>query len=171
MATIHHASYPLKTNDDFDDVEALATNYWGNLEEEKIFPLPFWKAQQMLSVSPSKQIAFHVNDMDNKALVNAGWEVFNSDYEDLLAAQTNPEEYYFVLHENTFESIRHYVPFGNPINQLMLLGRLGRTEAGSGDFLGLILTTKYVIIKPGSSGNGASTGVRLPPGGDEDDDE
>lgn len=167
MATIYHASYPLKTNADFDGVETLATNYWGTLAEEKIYPLPFWKAQQMLSLSPSQQIAFHVTDFNNKALVDAEWEIFNSDYEDLLAGQTTPHEYYFVIHENTFEKIRKSVPFGNPINQLLLLGRLGRAEAGSGDFLGLIVTTKYLIIQPGTGGNGASTGVRLPPGGDE----
>ena len=168
MATIYHASSAVADTGDFDEMQISINNYWGEAAEEKIFLIPFWKALQLLSASPSEQIALHVTDFNNRSLVDAQWESYNDELEPLLAAKTTPNEFYFVMHESVFQNIRASIPkLGNPVNQLMLWGRLGETTPDGNDFVAFLIAAKGVLFPPGGGGGGASTGIKLPPTADD----
>jgi hypothetical protein len=130
MATIYHVASAgaLGTStSEFGEMQTRIGFYWGDITAEKIFPIPFWRVLQMLSVSPSEQIALHITDFNNVALVDAEWVVYNDDLEELLESATRPHEYYFVMHESFFEDLRDSIPsIGNPVRELMLWGRLGK---------------------------------------------
>ena len=165
MATIYHSSSKLTDGGDYDEMQLFVNNYWGSADREKIFPIPFWQAIQMLAASTSEQIAFHITDYDNPLFISAEWEVYNNEIESLLEAKTLPEEYYVVLNEAGFQNIRDSIPnLGNPVNRLMLWGRIGKTDTGQ--FVAFIVAAKGSIFnQDNSGGDGASSGIKIPPGG------
>ena len=42
--------------------------YWGSAAQEKLFPIPYWRAAELLAQSPSKQLAFKVTNIEDPTL-------------------------------------------------------------------------------------------------------
>lgn len=163
MATIHHSN--ANVGDNTAEMEQLVANYWGSVVEEKVFPIPFWKAIDLFEASPSETIALHVTDSGNRALVNAEWESYNEEFDTLLMnAPDLTAEYYFVLHESDFLSIRTTALVEDPPpNNFLLWGRLGKVTADATVLTAFIMGAYGTIYGTGSGGEGASTGFRIPP--------
>lgn len=164
MATIHKNHAGISGSTDYAEMQTFVENYWGSAAEEKIYPIPFWKLNQLISVSPTEQAALHVTDFDNRSLVDAQWETYNEDFDDLLANAGGSSEFYFVLHESVFQDIRDSIPtLTTPINQVVIWGRLGKATPDGSDFTAFIMPSKCELIPPGSGGPGTISGAKIPP--------
>jgi hypothetical protein len=173
MANIFKSAGGIMNNVLFDEMELLVKNYWGDLTEEKIFPIPLWKLKQLFSAYQSSDVAFRVTDIASKLLVDAQWVVFDENLENLLQQPTvQPNDNYFVLSEATFVALRGGAS-NVPQNLTLITGRIGKTSTTVVvDEETTITKDKYYVFfnvskndfkKPGGGGgDGTSSGFRIP---------
>ena len=166
MATVIKLSDYVNGTTGSVEMKTFVENYWGSEAEEKIFPIPYWKLNQLINISPSEQAAFHVTDINNRTLVDGEWISYNDDFDELLEDANVPHEYYFVMDESIFQDMRAEFPFNAKLNQVVFWGRIGKATADGNDYVAFLLAAKTEIFPPGTGGGGATTGIRLPPGGD-----
>lgn len=163
MATIHRLFTKIQDNTSLNEMQPLVNNYWGTAVEEKVFPIAYWQLNQLFIASTSEEVALRVRNIDNPSLVDAEWIVFGEGMEELLEGQRE-REYYFVFKESAFEDMRDGIPLLNPINTIVIWGRLGKSAPDGNDYTAFIVSTGCTIIPPGAGGDGAATGLRIPPG-------
>lgn len=166
MATIYKVSSFVSGSGGYAEMQTFVENYWGSAAEEKLFPIPFWKLSQLIGVSPTEQAALRVTDFDNRSLVDAEWVSYNEDFDELLEGADRPSEFYFVMDETVFNDIRDQIPtLTTPLNQVVIWARLGKATADGSDFTAFLIAAKTELFPPGSGGGGATSGIKIPPGG------
>ncbi len=174
MATIFRGGVPIQTEDGMIQAEQYAISYWGNLNLEKIFPIAFWKAKQMISASNSKKIALRISDINDPLNVDGSWMVFDEAQSDLLADPNEENISYFLLEDSLFDG-PVLVPNGNdgfdrvegiskvnntPYNNI-IRGRIGK-DALTNKTYAFFQAAGCDILGPGGGGEGASTGFKIP---------
>lgn len=161
-----------------DQANDFAEAYWGSLTAEKFFPIAFWKAKQMFSASNSKQIALRVTDINNPALVDGTWMVFEDSLADSLADPVETGVYYFVIDDSYFDGIA-LVTITVPPNTTTILrvkglwnasstpynsiiqGRIGMDPANN--IFAFFQAAECIILEPGGGGgDGTSSGFKIP---------
>lgn len=163
MATIHKAQpggipilLDLATNEFIEE-------YWGTILQERVFPIAFWKIQQLMESSSSEEIALRVKEITNPTLVTAEWMVFEEGMEELLLDPVRQGENYFVLNENNLNALRTRITESSTaINQAMVVSRIGKDPGPTGKIFVFIILSEFVTI-PAASTDGASTGMKIPP--------
>lgn len=169
MATVVRSFSTIIDLDTFNEIPPLIENYWGTLDEEKVFPIAAWRLNQLISVSSSEEVAFRVKNIFNRSLMDGEWIVFEEGMEELLE-NVRPDEYYFILNERQFNAIISEIDtLETPISTIVFWGRIGKLTADGFDFTAFLVPTAGVTSAPGSGGGGASGGLRLPPAGGDDD--
>jgi len=175
MAQIIRGGAVISSQPSFDEANTLATNYWGSLAQEKMFPIPFWQVSQMLAASSSDQIALRVTNINNPGIVDARWMVFEEALADALQDPVEQGIYYFLLEDQFFngpiltateppqqlDGMRNIT--NTPENNIVR-GRIGIVVATQ-QFVAFFQAAECTIIDPGSGGGGATSGVRVPPQG------
>lgn len=174
MATIFRSFASIITNNDFNNMQPRINTYWNGASRERTFPIPFWRLNQLFTLSTSEEVAFKVTDLRNPSLVNGEWVTFEDGSDEVLGEPNIQSGVtYFILNEDQFEEIRTAV--GNtPVQELAILGRIGETreeqqnEEGESvivsTFFAFLYPARCQPIPPGGSGGGASSGITLPPG-------
>ena len=151
----------------FNTMQDAVTAYWINAEFERASVIPYWKAKQLISASSVEEIALKVTDITNLTLVESEWVVFEEGDETSLSGRFRPNDYYYVVGEATIESIRG--AFSDvAIQNLYIGGRLGKISyEEDGETIEQIHAFVYGFeckpVPPGGGGDGASSGVRIPP--------
>jgi hypothetical protein len=177
------------SDDQFTAIQmALEVNlYWGAEENEKLFILPFWRAQELVESSPSQQIALKVTNLEDPNLVTAEWISHNpekpgvdasddpggviSHFQNLIRTLrrqlgADPPVALFLVGEDLFpkDSDGNLKQFADH-HKLCLVGRIGRT---SNNVTVVFIVVGIIDIQiPGSGGPGTTSGARLPPGGED----
>lgn len=135
--------------------------YWGETEE-RTFSLPFAVAQKLLLISEQKEIALHIQDMDNPDLVEADWVSFSN----TARATAAPCESFFVLDQVLITSFaKAIMEQAIPLEQQVLTVHLGRSVEGvTGSYFMLGETEVHLLSSlEDSRGNSAACGAKIPP--------
>lgn len=172
MSKIFKTSAGILNNMFYDSMEQDVLSYWGKSIEEKIFPIPLWKLKQLFNAFQSTEVALRVTDITSTTFVDAQWVAFNEDLEAVLQDPVKPNDYYFVLSEVNFASLRDRAAQAAPINQTIITARLGKTTKDvviggvtiqEDVYLVFFAIGKNDYIKPGGGGGeGTSTGFKVP---------
>lgn len=144
-------------------------NYWGLIENERVFPIASWKVQQLFDASTGnpKCIAIKVSNIDDPNLVDVEWISYD---------QNNPPppgdpDSYFILEEKYFKPERIY---SDPRNSILgmrdlfldfktiLVVRIGKVDADSAPTVYAIMAELKYKSGPGGSGGGATSGAKIP---------
>ena len=172
MAEIFRTSAQITTDGGNTEAAALSANYWGDLTSEKMFPIPFWKVHQMLSVSSSNEIALRVVNIEDPNTMYADWIVFQQALADTL---TNPTVEigvrYYVISDDLFNGpVLPSTPPFNPMPGLknvnstpqnnVIRGRIGLDP--NGNYFAYFQAAECVIINPGGGGGGLLSGLKVP---------
>ncbi|MDX1941665.1 MAG: hypothetical protein SFU99_13990 [Saprospiraceae bacterium] len=161
MAKIFKLSSDVNTTPNALNMQTLVENYWGSASAEKLFPIALWKIQQMIAISTAEEVALKVTDITNLALVNAEWVVFEDGDEISLSDPFRPDDYYFVINEDTIERIRNgAISAGTAIENIFIGGRIGREAE---QFFAFFYGYQCTPILPGTGGGGATSGIKIPP--------
>ncbi len=162
MAVIYKNLQGISNSVDFNAIQPFVNNYWGGANREKSFPLPFWKMQEMMAVSG--EVALRVREINNPSFVRAEWIVFSNDMEGILNDPVRANEYYFVLDESDFIRLGENIPIlTNPLNNIVIVGRLGKPEPDSATYHAFIIAANCMPIPPGAGGDGVIAGAKIPP--------
>lgn len=168
-----------------DEMELMVTNYWGNIDNERTFPIAIWKLERLLDASTTDEVALRITDIENPNKVDGRWLVFDGNFEDALADPNQPNIYYFVLHENYYNGAIALNMNSSQIRQGMkstvispnntiLVGRIGKetrmiTDSGGSpiprDFYYSFFNIATFTLTGDSSGTGGATsGAKVPSG-------
>ena len=164
MATIYKLSEGLVDSGVEEDMEEFVENYWGNLSNEKLFTISFLKLYQLFLAGTAGEVALKVTDIDKPSWVNGEWMVFEEDMDDLLSdPEQQPGIYYFVMDEDIFTGIRNALENEYELNTIIINGRIGKLTPDGSDYVGYLVAYETSYIPPGGAGDGAATGIRIPP--------
>lgn len=162
-----------------DEMEKDIERYWGISLSERVFIIPFWKAEQLIENSNLKMMALNVSNIENPSLVDAEWISFNVE-ENLPLVSTNTgdqikefifrvakqiptafsepiDEACFAFGANLFDGLKSFKPH----KKMTVAGRLGRTTAGISVVYFVVGEITYKL-EPGTGGGGATTGGKIP---------
>lgn len=170
-------------------MEQEIINYWQDINNERLFLIPYWKAARLIAQSPSQQIALRVTHIEDPALVDAQWISYDpanpgkdasvstggvigyfQNLIDILKRQLgdDPPVALFVFGEELFplngnEGLKQF----RPHRLMSLVGRIGRQNNGNTNPTAAFILAGQIDIKigPGSGGGGATSGAKIPPGG------
>lgn len=176
MATIIRSSAPIVGGDLFNEADTYAANYWGDLANERMFPIAFWQVSQMLQASNSNEIALRVVNINSPLTVTAKWITFEESLAETLKDPVESGVYYFVLNGasfngpiySTLEPGLQYSGMvsinSNPQNNI-IRGRIGKnTETGR--FYAFLQAAECQVVQAVTRGpGGATTGVKIPANG------
>lgn len=172
MAQILRSSAFITSNAGIGESDQFATNYWGSLEDEKMFPIPFWQVQQLIGATAGNEIALRVTNIENPNQVYAEWMAFPSALADTLGTpNVEPNVRYYILPDNVYNGpIPSQTPPFLPLPGLkdatptpqnnIIWGRIGTD--GNGNYFSFLLAAQCSIVDPGGGGGGALTGLRVP---------
>ena len=138
------------------EATANATNYWGDLKNERWFPIPFWQAKQLLSASGSDTIALRVVNIDDLFSVSAKWMVFEEALADSLEDPNESGNYYFIITDEFFNDLAQEHPSENNL----IRGRIGQDS--NGNYYAYFQVAECKLIDDGAGGGGALSGGRVP---------
>ena len=141
-------------------MDADVQRYWGETEE-RTFSIPFALAQRLLFVSDQKEVALHIQDMDDPNLVDGDWMSFSNTTRAIAA----PCESFFVLDHVLIASFdKAITDLAIPLEQQEIVVHLGRSVEGvSNSYFTLGATELYLRSNEGNArGEGAIAGARLP---------
>ncbi len=156
----------------FAEAEQLALNYWGDLSREKMFPLAFWQAKQMLAASSSDEIALRVTNIFDPDSVSASWMVFEQVFSDSLQDPVELGVHYFILDDAFFhgpilttttpilQMAGLYRATSTPQNNI-IRGRIG-VDPASNQYFAFFQAAECILIGQGAGGGGALTGAKVP---------
>ncbi len=152
--------------------DADLTKYWTDLTKEKMFPVAIWKIKQLFNASGTDEVALRVTDINDPEVIDARWLVFDGSYGDDLNDATTDNTYYFVLHESFFNGI---IEVNEDVNteglfgsasfpyRAIIWGRVG--QQANDDYTAFFDVADCPPIGDGGAGgDGALTGMRIPPG-------
>lgn len=158
---------------------AVLTRYWGDITKEKRFPIALWKLKQLFKASETDEVALRVSDVNDREYIDGKWLPFNSSIERDLDNSITDGICYFVLHESLFRGPISNTPNGEIGGMLeaaefsfraIVWGRIGLNEDGS--YAVFFEVADCPVIDPGTvGGDGLTSGVRIPPGGQEHEDQ
>lgn len=174
MAVFYKGGNSIQSESALNQADEFALNYWGSLEAERIFPIAFWKVQQMMAASNSKQIALRVTNIQAPSIVDGIWMVFEDSLVDSLADPVEQGVSYFVLDDSAFYGP---TPVTNPNGSVSFImgmlnisdtphnnvirGRIGKDNANNRIFT-FFQAAECRIIGIGGGGQGTSTGFKIP---------
>ena len=164
MAQVFKSSNVVGDATDKLEMDRYIDNYWGDELLEKIFPIPLWKLKQLFNAFPSSEVALKVSDVTSTTLVDAEWVAFDESLESALNNKlVQPNNLYYVLSEPDFEKLRLGATEIDD-KLLMFIGRIGKdTDADNKDiFYVFFCIANTDIAAPFTSGEGASTGFKVP---------
>ncbi len=179
MANIIKSIAPIASDASADVANQFAINYWGNLQNEKWFPIPFWQVGQMLAVSNSDTIALRVTNIDNPLMISAKWIVFEEALSDSLQDPVEQGVNYFILEDNTFNgpvlvstpttasdnTIKEFNGLLNTTltpNNNIIRGRIGSIVTDDNkELFAFFQVAECTLIDQGGGGGGVLTGVRI----------
>lgn len=172
MAQIIRNAGPVNSDGDLDQAQLMSIVYWGDLANEKMFVIPFWKVSQMLSISGSNEIALRVSNIDESNIVSASWVVFEQSMADSLNDPVEMGVRYYVIDDSYFNG-----PILTPPPDIMQLSgirritttphnnvlraRIGK-DPSTGNFFVFFLAAECTIIDQGGGGGGALSGAKVP---------
>lgn len=169
MATIIRSSLPIEADIQIDISNSLATNFWGDLADERIFVLPFWRAAAMFSADFSNEIALKVYQINDPNQTFGEWVIFDPSEEDDLADPVQAGVYYFILSREIF--FGPYVEGGTQLQGMyyavtdpqnyVIRAQLGKIPDDN-IFLCHFLVAECKIEGPGGGGGGVISGARIP---------
>lgn len=122
MAQIIRNGAIIVDNVGFNQSETFATNYWGTLSNEKMFPVAFWKVRQLLGASSSNTIALRVTNITNPDIVEGRWIAFEEALADTLQDPVELGVYYFIMDDKFFNG--PILTATDPIEQIKGIGRV-----------------------------------------------
>ena len=161
MATIFKVTQIINNTTEFDQIQTYVNFYWGNASLEKVFSIPFWKMQELMSVSG--EVALRIREINNVGYVKAEWIVFGDDMEGLLNDPVRSAERYYVLDESAFLQLRANIStFTNPLSSVAIWGRIGKLTEGGTDYRVFIVAAAGTPIAPGTGGEGSGAGIKIP---------
>lgn len=173
MATIIK-NYKIVDAPEHVESDAFTVNYWGSEQNERMFPIPFWKVSQMLALGNSNQIALKVRNIDRPQYVSAQWMILEASQVDALQDPVEKGTYYFVMDDTIFDGpiitntgVREGIIKSGPLYRNIIWGRLGKSKAG--EYFAFFLAAECKIIDGGAGGSGPACGAKVPPGGDPND--
>lgn len=156
-----------------EEMEEMVLQYWGTLDAEQTFPIPFWKLEALFAQAASQEVALRVTDITNLAEVDATWSIF-----DESAEKETEDVYYFVLNKLYFTGPIELdgkklggilKSVDNPQNALVL-GRLGKDKEGK--YYAFLKAATFSMVAPALSiaargedeedTDGTTTGVKIP---------
>lgn len=168
MATIVRSSLPIEADLQIEISTNLATTFWGELTDERIFVLPFWQAAAMFLANNSNEIALKVYQISDAKHTYAEWVIFDPSQEDDLADPNELGVYYFILSREIF--LGPYLENGNQLQGIyyavpdpqnhMIRAQLG--DIGGNIYICHFLVAECKTIGPGTGGGGVISGVRIP---------
>lgn len=151
------------------DLAAPIYNYWGLIENERVFPIAGWKLQQLFDASTGnpKCIAIKVHNIGDPNLVDVEW----ISYDKNNPPQPNDPDSYFILEEQYFKPGRIYSDPRNTIlgmwdlsveYKTIVVARIGKIDANSEPTAYAIMTELKYKGGPGGGGGGATSGAKIP---------
>ena len=179
--------FPQPNTFTLDQMLIDVNNYWGNPNAEKMFTVPFWKAEELITNSNLDQIALKVINLEDPAIVSAQWVSFNIEtthpnnhaspqiiakeatekimliVSSFLTADTDTESY-FAFGNDLMNDFRQAITQAGrtPVSETVN-ARIGRNA--NGDTLVYFFLGNIVLhTAPPAAGSTASCGVRVPPG-------
>ena len=164
---------------------ANVVRYWGKPEDEKQFLLPFWKSDELILGSQTRQIAFKVTNIEDPAQVDATWISFNPNPEAepgspsvwrlirrlrrwlktlMDSVVPPPDEACFVFGEELVpvegnRSLKRNFPH----HRHAVVARIGRNEAGV-TVVHFLAAEIRIKANPGTGGGGDASGALIPSG-------
>lgn len=161
MAKIFKTAAAIGGVGDFNGMQAFVNAYWGSEYQEKMFPIPFWQAIQMLDASESKEIALQVKDIANTTMMSAQWVAFDDALE-TAPTSFKPNYTYFVMDETLLESLK--ISVADQLHKVIIWGRIGKeTIDTTTTYYAFFNVATCELVPPGGGGSGATTGARVPP--------
>ncbi len=161
MATIFKVTQIINNTTEFDQIQTYVNRYWGNASLEKVFSIPFWKMQELMSVSG--EVALRIREINNVGYLKAEWIVFGDDMEGLLNDPVRSGERYYVLDESAFLQLRANIStFTNPLSSVAIWGRIGKLTEDGTDYRVFIVAAAGTPIAPGTGGDGGGAGIKIP---------
>ncbi len=158
MANIFKSSTFISNPQDEAQMKAFVEAYWGELENEKMFPIALWKLKRLFAASTTDEAALRITDINFPDEVDGRWLVYDGNYEDaLLNDDVQKNENYFVIHESIFDQIREEVP---TIYDHIIWGRLGKDS--SGKVFAFFNAASCKLITGGTGGEGTGSGIKIP---------
>ena len=142
-------------------MDADVQRYWGEIEE-KTFSIPFALAQRLLFVSDQKEVALHIQDMNDPDLVDADWMSFSN----TARASAAPCESFFVLDHVLIASFDKAInDLAIPLEQQEIVVHLGQSVEGVMGSYFMLGETELHLVGNLESGRGVTgaCGVKIPP--------
>lgn len=156
--------------------------YWGITQVEKMFPVPYWKAEQLMGQSNLKQLAFKVTNIEDPSIAEGEWVSFNA--ATTVADNLNTgnqalkdaagkiitiisnlvssdSESYFVLNQELYSRLRDGVIEQGNISLQTINARIGKTTTGV--FVLYFILGGIQLHLAGTGGEGPACGARIPP--------
>ena len=175
MAKIFRTTALVDSENAFNEALSYANNYWGNLQLEKMFPIPFWQVKQMLLASNDNEIALRVTNISDPSIVTAKWIVFDVAMADSLRDPVEPNVHYFIFDDTLFFGpILTPDPVGQKLGMInitstpennIIRGRIGKNGT-TGRYYAFLQAAQCTVITPGGGGPGGATGgARIPANG------
>lgn len=158
MATISKTFRGIASTTAETEMNNFVAAYWGTLEKEKMFPIPFWKAKRLIKASNTGEVALRITDIEIPGEVDGNWLVFEGIYEDVLQDPNLQEDvHYFVLQESTLDDIQDNI--ATPYEHI-IWGRIGKSPTGT--FHAFFNSALCKLVKPGTGSEGTSNGFKIP---------
>jgi hypothetical protein len=174
MAVFYKGGNSILSTTALGQADQFALNYWGSVAAERIFPIAYWKVQQMIAASNSKQIALRITNIDAPNVLDGFWMPFEDSLTDSLGDPYEPGVSYFIMEDSSF-----YGPF--PIkapndtiklikgmlnvtvtpHNAIIRGRIGKDDQ-TGRVFAFFQAAECTIIGIGGGGQGTSTGFKIP---------
>lgn len=174
----------LNNSFDVDLMNNDVRRYWTSAFKEKIFPISFWKAEELITSSNLDQLAFKIINMETPSDVEASWVSFNVETSE---SSTNASEKDRTIHAAKkvisivsnlfFSGTEAYFVFGEDIlsifrSALIQLGlettfqtinaRIGKTEGGL-TVVYFMLGSIELHLDGATAALSDTCGVKIPP--------